>query len=80
LPPGQGVDQTIGVVGPVGEHSLGVEFLDQGLGLAEVRGLARRQQKLHRISERIDQSVDFGGQSASESADGLPAVFFRARR
>src|SRR5208283_1108011 len=62
----------------VGEQRLEVDVLDQRLGLAEVRGLARRQQKLHRVAERIDQGVDLGGQSAAGSADGLLAVFFRA--
>jgi hypothetical protein len=31
-----------------------------------------------RISQGIDKGMDFGGQSAARSADGLFAVFFRA--
>ncbi len=77
-PSGQGVDQVIGVVSLVGEQSLKVDVLDQRLGLAEVRSLARRQQQLDRVAQSIDEGVDLGGQSAAGSADGLLAVFFRA--
>jgi hypothetical protein len=41
-------------------------------------GLARREHHLDGIAERIDQDVDFGGQSAARAADRLLAVFFRA--
>ena len=75
---GQKLDQAIGVVGLVGKQRPQLDVLDQRLGLAEVRGLPRRQQKLHRVAERIDQGMDLGGQSAAGSADGLLAVFFRA--
>jgi hypothetical protein len=40
--------------------------------------LARRQHQFDRIAQGIDQSMDFGGQSAAGSADCLLAVFFRA--
>jgi hypothetical protein len=40
--------------------------------------LARREHHVDRIAERIDQNVDFGGQSAARAADRLLAVFFRA--
>jgi hypothetical protein len=41
-------------------------------------GLPRCQHHIDGIAERIDQDVDFGGQSAARSADRLLAVFFRA--
>jgi hypothetical protein len=47
--------------------------------LAEVRGLAWGQGEGDRISQGIDEGVNFGGQSAPGASDGLvAAVFFRA--
>jgi hypothetical protein len=40
--------------------------------------LSGREHHLDGIAERIDQSVDFGGQPAARAADRLFAVFFRA--
>ena len=77
-PSGEELDEWIGIVGLVGEHASGSTSSIRWLGLAEILSLARREQKLDRVAERIDQGVDFGGQSAAGSADGLRAVFFRA--
>jgi hypothetical protein len=41
-------------------------------------GLAWREHQVDGIAERIDECVDFGGQSAARAADRLFAVFFRA--
>jgi hypothetical protein len=43
-------------------------------------GLSRGQQEAQRITERIDQSRDFGAQSALATADRLIIVFFWVRR
>jgi hypothetical protein len=40
--------------------------------------LARAEHHLDRIAEGVDQGVNFGGQSATGSADGLRTVFFWA--
>jgi hypothetical protein len=40
--------------------------------------LPGREHQRNGIAKGIDQSVDFAGQSAAGSADGLFAVFFRA--
>ena len=40
--------------------------------------LARAEHHLDRIAEGIDERVNFGGQSAAGSADGLRTVFFWA--
>jgi hypothetical protein len=37
-----------------------------------------RQHQIARITQGIDERVDFGGQSPTRSADRLRAVFFRA--
>jgi hypothetical protein len=39
-------------------------------------GLSRRQHQFDRISQGIDEGVDFGRQSAAGSTDRLLAVFF----
>jgi hypothetical protein len=41
-------------------------------------GLTRREHHINRIAERIDEGVNFSGQSAARPADRLFAVFFRA--
>jgi hypothetical protein len=41
-------------------------------------GLSRGQQEAQRIAERVDQSVDFGAQSAFTAADRLIVIFFWA--
>jgi hypothetical protein len=40
--------------------------------------LPRRQHQFDRISQGINERMDFGGQSAAGSPDGLRTVFFRA--
>jgi hypothetical protein len=39
-------------------------------------GLSRGQQEAQRVTERVDQSVDFGAQSALATADRLIVIFF----
>ena len=41
-------------------------------------GLTRREPHIDGIAERINEGVNFGGQSAAGPADRLFAVFFRA--
>jgi hypothetical protein len=41
-------------------------------------GLTRCEHYIDGIAERIDEDVNFGGQSAAGSTDRLLAVFFRA--
>jgi hypothetical protein len=75
----KGQDQAVGVIGLVGEEGLRLDVFQERLGLAEIRGLAWGQGEGDRIAQRIDEGVDFGGQSASGASDGLVgAVFFRA--
>jgi hypothetical protein len=40
-------------------------------------GLSRRQHQFDRISQGINEDMDFRGQSAAGSTDRLLAVFFR---
>ena len=73
------VDQSICVVGFVGQESLRVDLIQQRFSLAEVGGLPGRQREADGIAQSIDDGVDLRGQSASGASDGLVfAVFFRA--
>jgi hypothetical protein len=38
--------------------------------------LSRRQQKAQRITERVDQRMDLGAQTAAAAAKGLVLSFF----
>ena len=70
--------QRISVVGLVAEQGLRIDAVEQRLRAGQIVGLSRREHQFDGIAERIDQGVDFGGQSAARSADRLRAVFFRA--
>jgi hypothetical protein len=65
--------------------------LREGFDGSRLRGLAKRTRDANQmrrllalaeiydgIAQGVDEGVDFGGQSATRSADGLFAVFFRA--
>ena len=72
------VDEGVGVEGLVGDQSAGIDGFDQRLGASQIVLLARAEHHLDRIAEGIDERVNFGGQSAAGSADGLRTVFFWA--
>ena len=78
LAPVERVDQRISVVSLVADQGLRIGAIDQRLRASQIVGLPWREHHIDRIAERIDQDVDFGGQSAARSADRLRAVFFRA--
>ena len=50
----------------------------RGSSASQIVILARAEHHLDRVAEGIDERVNFGGQSAAGSADGLRAVFFWA--
>ena len=68
----------IGIVGLVGDQHLGGHLRQQRISADEIMGLSRGQQEAQRIAERVDQSVDFGAQSAFAAADRLIVIFFWA--
>jgi len=49
-----------------------------GFAFATLMVLPWCQHQAARITQGIDERVDFGGQSSARSADRLRAVFFRA--
>ncbi len=74
----EGGDESVGVERLVGDQSAGIDGFDERLGASQIVILARAEHHLDRIAEGIDERVNFGGQSAAGSADGLRAVFFWA--
>ena len=78
LPVGQKFDEGVGVVGLVTNQSSRTGILEQRLCADEIVGLSWCEQQLDGITQRIDERVNFGTQSATRSADRLLAVFFRA--
>lgn len=71
--------QRIGIIALVGNEGVGLDPLEQRLGLRNVGGLTRRQRKRDGIAESIDDGMDFGRQTTARAADGLVfADFFLA--
>lgn len=71
------LDQGFGIVALVGDQRVGLDRLEQGLGLGDVGGLPRRQRERDWKPKRIDDRMDLGRQPAARAADGLIlAVFF----
>jgi hypothetical protein len=71
-------DEVVGVEGFVAKQRPWLDSFQQRLRARQVVRLAAREHHVDRVAERIDQNVDFGGQSAARAADRLLAVFFRA--
>src|SRR5271165_3006820 len=74
----EGGDEGVGVERLVGDQSAGIDGFDERLSASQIVILARAEHHLDRIAEGVDQRVNFGGQSAAGSADGLRTVFFWA--
>ena len=71
-------DESVGVERLVGDQSAGIDGFDERFSASQIVILARAEHHLDRIAEGIDERVNFGGQSAAGSADGLRTVFFWA--
>lgn len=73
-------DPLVGVIGLVGQESVRLELRQEGVGSLQVVGLPGRQQELQRITQRIDERVDLGAQSAAAEPDRfvVPRLFLRA--
>ena len=59
------VNQRIGVVSLVGEERARIGIFEQRYGASQVMILPRCQHQVARITQGIDERVDFGGQSAA---------------
>ena len=70
--------ERIGIVCLVSDESFRIDPFEQRLRASQIMGLTRREHHIDRIAERIDEGMNFGGQSAARPADRLFAVFFSA--
>ena len=59
------LEEGIAIVTLVGDQGVGLDLIEQRFGLRDVGGLPRRQREREGVTERIDDSVDLGGQSAA---------------
>lgn len=72
------VAERISIVRLVADQGFRIDPFEQRFCAGQIVGLPRREHDIDGIAERIDQHMNFGGQSAAGSADRLFAVFFRA--
>ena len=63
--------EVVGVIGGVGDHLLGRQAGDQGLGLGDVIALAGGQQEAHRQAQTAHRQVDLARQAPARAAEGL---------
>jgi len=78
LPFGEDVDEGVRIVCLVADQGGWVELCEQRLCVSKIVVLSWRKHQRDRIAQCVDQSVNFGAQSAARSADRLRAVFFAA--
>jgi len=71
-------DEGVGIEGLVAKQRPWLDTFQQRLCASQIVCLASREHHLDRIAKRVDNSVDFGGQSAARAADRLLAVFLGA--
>ena len=72
-------NEAIGVITLVAEKGSGLDLGRQCLGLRDIVDLAAGETERQRISQGIDDGMDFRGEAAARAAYGLVlAPFFRA--
>ena len=74
-----GKDPLVGIIRLVREERVRLHAREQRVGSEQIMGLARREVEADRIAQSINQSMDFGAQTAAGSSDRLVfANFFFA--
>ena len=69
----------VGIEGFVCQQGIGRHVWQQRVGAFQIMGLARRQEEVQRIAQRIDKRMNLGAQPAFAAPDRLVfAVFFCA--
>ena len=69
----------IGIIGFISDHNgTLLKPVEQGLGVADVMGLAGRDQETYRAAFRIDPCVDFRGEAAPASPHTTISTLFLA--
>ena len=66
----------IGIEGTICDQQVGGHLRQQRISRGQVVRLSRRQQKAQRITERVDQRMDLGAQTAAAAAKCLVLSFF----
>ena len=66
----------VGVVALIGENGLWLDLCGQRFSLGNVVNLTFGQSERERVSQRIDDHMDFRGQAAARTAYGLVDAFF----
>ena len=61
----------VGVISLVGEQGFGLDKCQQCVGLRDVMDLPTREAERQRISQRVDDYVDFRREPAARAANGL---------
>ena len=64
-------EQPIGIKCLVGQESIKGHAIDERFDALHVVSLTRQENEVGQVSERVDQSNDLGGQSATRPPDGL---------
>ena len=73
------LDEAVCVISLVSEERFGLDLGGECFSLGDIVNLAAGETDRQRISQSIDDGVDFGGETAARTAYGLvDAVFFRA--
>ena len=68
-----------GIEGFVRQQGIGLHLRQQRVGALQIMGLARRQEEVQRIAQRIDKRMNLGAQPALAAPNRLVfAVFFCA--
>lgn len=75
---GDEVAQTVGIIGPVGQHLPCRQSTDEVMGRSHVVLLSGAEHEAHRQAEGIDYGVDLGAEPAAGAAEslGLSAPLF----
>lgn len=69
-------DTFIGIEGLVSRQGVGCHVGQQRVGALQIMGLARRQQKFQRITQRVGKRVNLGAQPAFAAPDRFVFAFF----
>ena len=71
-------ENSVAVIGAIGEHGLGFDPVDQAERLGRIAGLASGQAETERVTECVRGSMDLAGKAATRAAKSLVSLIFFA--